>query len=174
MPTQPSPESPGEDVTEGQGPPPGWYVDPKGSNGERWWDGNQWTEHLRVGGQPPPVSASAQPQPPPIDLLDVVLKGRNGNLILGLTSAKIVRGAKGALVTLTARGDKVIPYDSIVAVQFKKPGLAAGYLQFSLRGGSEAKSGVTQAVRDENTILFGRNTLAFEKAHAYIQRRISG
>ena len=26
-------------------PPPGWYLDPKGQTGHRWWDGRQWTEH---------------------------------------------------------------------------------------------------------------------------------
>lgn len=36
-PTQPPP----------QGPPPGWYADPHGSGGQRWWDGTQWTEHLQ-------------------------------------------------------------------------------------------------------------------------------
>ncbi|WP_256788897.1 phospholipid scramblase-related protein [Frankia sp. AvcI1] len=30
--------------------PPGWYADPSGQHGSRWWDGSQWTEHT----QPPP------------------------------------------------------------------------------------------------------------------------
>jgi hypothetical protein len=28
-------------------PPPGWYLDPGGSQNQRWWDGRLWTEHLR-------------------------------------------------------------------------------------------------------------------------------
>jgi hypothetical protein len=35
-------------------PPTGWYPDPGGSGGERWWDGHQWTGQLR----PPPLSSS--------------------------------------------------------------------------------------------------------------------
>uniref|UniRef100_UPI0021C088C5 DUF2510 domain-containing protein n=1 Tax=Frankia gtarii TaxID=2950102 RepID=UPI0021C088C5 len=27
--------------------PPGWYADPSGQHGSRWWDGNQWTEHIQ-------------------------------------------------------------------------------------------------------------------------------
>jgi hypothetical protein len=29
-------------------PPPGWYPDPD-TGGERWWDGQSWTEHARGG-----------------------------------------------------------------------------------------------------------------------------
>ena len=35
---------------------PGWYPDPGRSPAMRWWDGNQWTEHL---GPPPPPNALA-------------------------------------------------------------------------------------------------------------------
>lgn len=32
------------------GPPPGWYDEPDSPGRERWWDGEQWTEHRRSGG----------------------------------------------------------------------------------------------------------------------------
>jgi hypothetical protein len=31
---------------------PGWYDDPTGPGGQRWWDGTAWTEHARPGAWP--------------------------------------------------------------------------------------------------------------------------
>ena len=42
-------------------PPPGWYPDPAGGAGARWWDGQGWTEHVQ---QQPPVLPQ-QPAVPP-------------------------------------------------------------------------------------------------------------
>ncbi|MBB5791774.1 DUF2510 domain-containing protein [Jiangella mangrovi] len=28
-------------------PPAGWFIDPQNPQFERWWDGQQWTHHLR-------------------------------------------------------------------------------------------------------------------------------
>ncbi|RBY77920.1 scramblase [Blastococcus sp. TF02-09] len=36
-------------------PPAGWYPDPAGTPGARWWDGGAWTEHVQ---QPAPLAAS--------------------------------------------------------------------------------------------------------------------
>ena len=33
-------------------PGPGWYPDPTGSGGLRWWDGVRWTEHASAGPSP--------------------------------------------------------------------------------------------------------------------------
>ncbi|WP_018637019.1 phospholipid scramblase-related protein [Parafrankia elaeagni] len=55
--------------------PPGWYDDPSGAPGSRWWDGNQWTDHTQPGSPPPPPQHGQPPggwggpqgyQPPPI------------------------------------------------------------------------------------------------------------
>jgi uncharacterized protein YxjI len=49
-------------VTQPQ-PPPGWYPDPAGSGGSRWWNGQAWTEHLQQGAEPPPAPSAP---PPPV------------------------------------------------------------------------------------------------------------
>ncbi|GAB3217208.1 DUF4352 domain-containing protein [Mycolicibacterium hippocampi] len=43
--------------------PAGWYSDPDGSSGQRYWDGNTWTHHRADAPQPPPPP----PGPPPPD-----------------------------------------------------------------------------------------------------------
>jgi uncharacterized protein YxjI len=46
-------------------PPPGWYPDPAGGAGTRWWDGQTWTEHVQQAapsGPPPVQSQQLAPQ----------------------------------------------------------------------------------------------------------------
>jgi hypothetical protein len=42
-------------------PPPGWYPDPAGHGGSRWWNGQTWTDHVQPATPPPP----SPPAPPP-------------------------------------------------------------------------------------------------------------
>ena len=55
------------------GAPPGWYPDPAGGPGQRWWDGYAWTEATVLPQQPPPPpppswTHAAPPQGPPSEL----------------------------------------------------------------------------------------------------------
>jgi hypothetical protein len=49
------------------GAPPGWYPDPAGGPGQRWWDGYAWTEStvLPQLPPPPPWASASPPQGPP-------------------------------------------------------------------------------------------------------------
>jgi len=106
-------------------------------------------------------------------------KGYNGTLILTDTGVIIKRGAKGFFLGGgMLRGDKTIPYSSIVAVQLKKAGMTAGYIQLTLKGGSEAKSGLFQSTTDENSINFhsafgGNNNELFAEAKKLIEEKIN-
>ncbi|MEY9980657.1 DUF4429 domain-containing protein [Lysinibacillus sp. RC79] len=59
-----------------------------------------------------------------------------------------------------SKGIKSIPLKSITAVQFKKPGLTNGYIQFAYGGSIETKGGTVSAVKDENSIMFAKKELA--------------
>src|ERR1019366_3601220 len=45
------------------GPGPGWFADPAGSGGQRYFDGTNWTEHV-MPPPPPPPPATPPPIPP--------------------------------------------------------------------------------------------------------------
>ncbi len=45
------------------GAPPGWYPDPAGGSGQRWWDGYAWSE-ATVLPQHPPRAGAAPPEGP--------------------------------------------------------------------------------------------------------------
>lgn len=84
-----------------------------------------------------------------------LFKGYNGNLTLTDEGVLITRGAKGFALQGALRGEKFVPYSSIVAVQYRKANPAGvGYLQLSLRGGSESKRGIFEASLDENTVTW--------------------
>ena len=42
-------------------PPPGWYADPSGAPGQRYFDGREWTGH-RVGAAGPPRAPITPPR----------------------------------------------------------------------------------------------------------------
>lgn len=102
-------------------------------------------------------------------------KGYNGTIVLSDSGVVIKRGLKGMMLGGGfLRGDKTIPYKSIVAVQLKKAGLTAGYLQLTLQGGSESKSGLMQSATDENSVNFhARHNKVFLEAKEEIEERIS-
>jgi hypothetical protein len=110
-----------------------------------------------------------------------IFKGYNGNFIINDAGVMITRGAKGfALQGGKLRGEKLIPWESIVAVQYKKASRVSGvgYLQLSLRGGSEAKGGLFQATDDENTVTWAnlrpkKKNEEFTEARDIIQARIA-
>ncbi len=103
-----------------------------------------------------------------------IYKGRNGKLILTDLSVVIKRGLWGSLLTHGVKGEKTIPYKNIIAVQFKKAGFTAGYIQFTIPGGIESKGGVIDAAHDENTVTFywGKND-AFSEAKRIIEENMS-
>jgi hypothetical protein len=73
-----------------------------------------------------------------------------------------------------SRGTKTIPYSSIMAVQYRKPGLLTnGYIQFTIPGGKEATGGLYAATQDENTFMFRQPQLSeMDRAKAFIEEKL--
>ncbi|VTR78058.1 DUF2510 domain-containing protein [Cellulomonas hominis] len=69
----------------------GWYPDPMGAGGQRWWDGRVWTEYTRpAGGYAPPV----QPRNPMA----------TAGLVLGIVSLVVNTLTITALVGIVLSG----------------------------------------------------------------------
>ena len=115
-------------------------------------------EHCARGSVPPP-SRKAPPSSEDIqNALLCSLHGYNGQI--DVYADRIVINRKGFLgfVSQGFAGEKTIPMSSIQSVQFKDATIAInGYIQFTVLGGIERRGGVTNAVNDENAVIFTYN-----------------
>lgn len=95
--------------------------------------------------------------------------------VLRVFSNKITITPKGVLGFLNhgIKGTKTIPFSSITAMQHKRRGaIVSGYLQFSIKGGNESKTGVFAATQDENTFMYNKadQIPIIEKIIQYIEQ----
>ena len=107
----------------------------------------------------------------------VLLEAKGVNGQLALLEGRVRLSKKGVLGFLTQglKGDKEIAISSISSIQWKKAsGLTNGYIQFAFQGGAEAKGGLLQATKDENTVMFRKaQQPKFEAIRDEVQRRIA-
>ena len=82
-----------------------------------------------------------------------------GKTIIRIDNNKltIIRKGVRSFFNYGLKGEKTILIDQITAVQLKKTGMAAGYIQFILPGSRESKQGLRDALKDENTVTFNLN-----------------
>jgi hypothetical protein len=147
-------------------PAPGWYPDPKRVAELRWWDGEQWTEH--VHGARPGEEKQAAPDPPTI-----YAKGVNGQITIAGDWVTIERKGLGRIGH--SKGDRRIPLGSITAVQMRPAGsLANGFLKFSVPGSPEVRGGLNAAGQDENSVIYTKKHQAdFDAIRAHVEAYIS-
>ncbi len=79
-----------------------------------------------------------------------------GNTIVIIDGNKlsIIRKGVRSFMNFGLKGEKTILLNQISAVQLKKCGMTAGYIQFVLSGSRESKNGLRDALKDENTVTF--------------------
>ena len=83
--------------------PAGWFPDPEDSGGQRFWNGDEWTEHR------------APTTPPLVDAAPTASQGPDKRLLIGLAAAVVVVLIVGAVVAVvvTRKAD----VDSIAVTQ---------------------------------------------------------
>lgn len=101
-----------------------------------------------------------------------LFKGYNGRIAIDSKGITITRGVGAFFLTGKIRGQKFIPFSSITGIQTKKSGLTTGFVQFVTKGSSESKSGLLDAIKDENTVTFQDNN-KIEEIRLFIQDKIS-
>lgn len=87
-------------------------------------------------------------------------------------------GIANTLVKGGMQGEKRIPINSVLSVQFKDAGtMTSGYIQFETAGGSQhaARGGLTEAAADENSFLFNQeDQQKFEKIRDRVNEILNG
>ena len=81
-------------------------------------------------------------------------KGGKSIVTLNENSLTISRPGVVSKLSHGFSGDKTIMYNQITSIQIKKAGISRGYIQFSISGTREAKSGLINGKIDENIIYF--------------------
>lgn len=76
--------------------PAGWYDDPAGGDGRRYWDGSRWTERTQGGGQSPRPAASGGRSADRIPDGYMLLNGQR--VRLGQTSMPSTRSSNRGLI----------------------------------------------------------------------------
>lgn len=93
-------------MTDSPLPQPGWYPDPSGTPGLRWWDGASWSEHTHQGASavatevlPRPAVPEYAPEPPAAP----APRGRWKPIgLVALLLVVAVLGVVGLIASLTA------------------------------------------------------------------------
>ena len=103
----------------------------------------------------------------------MTVKGHNGQIDLLDDKIRIARKGVLGFMTQGFKGEKDIRLETITSIQYKRANLLVnGYIQFAFSGGSEAKGGLLEATKDENTVVFTSRQMAeFDKLKDAIEQQ---
>lgn len=118
-----------------------------------------------------PETTNAEPNEPGVILQ---MKGRKSYIKAFEDRVELSPFGLFGFMSQGLAGTKAIPYESIIAIQFKPVShLTVGFIQFTLPGAIEKGQGVFNAVNDENTFTFGDNGELALEIKNYIDSRIA-
>ena len=103
------------------------------------------------------------------------VRGLNGQIEVYEDKIIIKRNGILAWGSHFRKGDKTIPMKSITSVQLKTSSFfSRGFIQFGVLGGIENKGDVKDALKDENSVIFGRkHTADFLELKQFIENKIT-
>jgi hypothetical protein len=103
------------------------------------------------------------------------VKGLNGQIEVYEDKIVIKRNGILAWGSHFRKGDKTIPIKSITSVQLKTASFfSRGFIQFGVLGGVESIGDVKAALKDENSVIFGRkHTAGFVELKQFIENKIT-
>lgn len=109
---------------------PGWYPDPDGVPGERWWNGSGWSDSRRASGGAVPAPAPGVPRPPVYSADNPAPTGpgqptvSSARRVVSSIDARANRNAMIGFITgLIALFAGVIPFLGPVAIVFSLLGI---------------------------------------------------
>lgn len=100
------------------------------------------------------------------------MKGNGEELVVFADKLEITPLGILGFMNKGLKGTKTIMFHSITAIQHKRAGILAGYLQFTVPGGNESQGGLRSASRDENTFMYGGNAEFVDEIKSFIEQRI--
>jgi len=120
--------------------------------------------------------AQAQSRPLPAINMGDRLEGVGAMIEVRSAGLAITRQGASSFFIHGLKGEKLLPFKSITAVQVREPTRKmSGYIQFSLLGGIESNRGIWDASKDENTVLFAHEQLTrFLALRNLVEERLSG
>lgn len=89
-------------------PPPGWYGDPAGTAGSRWWNGTTWTDHVRAAppnDDPPPPPGARDAHPYPTDAALPLSMSRRARATVVVAAVALLVGVAATTVIGLRSGD---------------------------------------------------------------------
>lgn len=143
---------------------PGWYDDPEGGGGQRWWDGVRWSEHTippppaadvlpsgpvapPLGAVPPPPGAVLPPPPPGAPGVSAAPPATEGLVADPAPATPMVARPPSRSRRGPSRWVPVVALLAVVLV------VAAGVLVASLWGGDDGPVDVRVASGDQRDVV---------------------